>query len=126
MKRFAFLLLALFFLLPSAVSASVPGTDLPDVSAGAACLYEPSTGTFLYEMNASERLPMASTTKIMTALAALEAVPPDTVIAAAPEACRVEGSGIGLKPGEERTVEELLWALLLESAASSPPTTAPT
>ena len=116
MKRFAILLLVLFFLLPSAVSASVPGTDLPDVSAGAACLYEPSTGTFLYEKNASERLPMASTTKIMTALAALEAVPPDTVIAAAPEACRVEGSGIGLKPGEERTVEELLWALLLESA----------
>ena len=116
MKRIALLLLVLLFLLfpASPVRASLPA--MPDVSAGAACLYEPSSGVFLFEKNAAERLPMASTTKIMTALVALESVPADTVIAAAPEACGVEGSVIGLRPGEERTIEELLWALLLESA----------
>ena len=93
-------------------SGSLPGAD----SARSACLFEPSTGTFLYQKNADEPLPMASTTKIMTALAALDAMPPETPVTVAPEACGIEGSGIGLTPGETLTLGDLLWAVMLESA----------
>ena len=85
-------------------------------SAASAILYEPTTETVLFEKDADSRLPMASTTKIMTALTALESMPPDTKISVPAEACGVEGSGIGLTPGEELTLEDLLWAVLLESA----------
>ncbi len=93
-------------------AGELPGAD----SARSACLTESATGTVLYEKNADERLPMASTTKIMTAYASLGVLDPETVITVAPEACGIEGSGIGLVPGEELTLEDLLWAVMLESA----------
>ena len=55
-----------------------PATQPPATSARAMALYEPESGTFLAEKNADERLPMASTTKIMTALVALETLPLDS------------------------------------------------
>ena len=93
-------------------------------SAASAILFEPTTETVLFEKDADSRLPMASTTKIMTALVALEAVPLETKVAVPDEACGMEGSGIGLTPGEELTVEDLLWAVLLESANDAAAATA--
>ena len=115
MKR----LLSLFCAVLSVCAASLTvqaDAPEPSVSAESALLLEPSTGTVLFEKNADRRLPMASTTKIMTALTVLEALPLDRTVTIPPEACGVEGSGIGLVPGEELTVEDLLWAVLLESA----------
>lgn len=86
------------------------------VSARAALLMEEATGTVLFEKNADARLPMASTTKIMTALVALEHADPDLVISTPKEAVGTEGSSIYLFEDEELTLEELLWALLLNSA----------
>lgn len=86
------------------------------VSARAALLMEETTGTVLFEKNADARLPMASTTKIMTALVALEHADPDLVISTPKEAVGTEGSSIYLFEDEELTLEELLWALLLNSA----------
>ena len=86
------------------------------VSARAAILIEETSGSVLFEKEADARLPMASTTKIMTALVALENAAPDLAVSVPKEAVGVEGSSIYLFEGEELTLEELLWALLLNSA----------
>lgn len=88
----------------------------PSLSAQSAFLMEAENGTTVYEKNAHTRLPMASTTKIMTALVALELAAPDTVIAVDGSAVGTEGSSIYLCEGEKLTLEELLYALMLESA----------
>lgn len=85
------------------------------ISAQSAVLYDPLTETLLFEKNASQRLGMASTTKIMTALIAIEQYDLSDVITIRKEWCDVEGSSIYLIPGEQITVEALLYGLLLES-----------
>lgn len=86
------------------------------VSARAAILMEETSGQVLFEKNADARLPMASTTKIMTALVALENAAPEAMIVTPKEAVGTEGSSVYLFEGETLTLEELLWALLLNSA----------
>ncbi len=85
------------------------------VSARSAILMEASTGTVLYEKEPDERSLIASTTKLMTALVAIEnARLCETVTV--PAACEsVEGSSMYLKAGEELTLRELLYGLMLES-----------
>ena len=85
------------------------------VSARSAVLIDASSGAVLFEKNSSERLPMASTTKIMTALIILEKMQLDEVVSVPKEAILVEGSSIYLRENEEITVETLLYGLLLES-----------
>lgn len=84
-------------------------------SAAAAVLYEAESGRVLYAENGGAPLPMASTTKIMTAAVALEYgdMKAETVITR--DAVNVEGSSVYLTEGERFTQEELLYALLLES-----------
>ncbi len=86
------------------------------LSAQSAILIEAESGRVLASKNADLPLAMASTTKIMTALVALELAEPDTVITVDPLAVGVEGSSIYLSAGEELTLEQLLYALLLRSA----------
>ncbi len=86
-----------------------------DAAAQSAVVIEQSTGRVLYENNAYERLPMASTTKIMTCLLALEHSSPSELVTVAPEASGVEGSSIYLAPGETITMEELLYGLMIAS-----------
>ena len=81
-----------------------------------AILIEADTGEVIFEKNSHERLPMASTTKIMTALVALENGDCDKKISVSPKACGIEGSSIYLTAGEKLTLEDLLYALMLESA----------
>ena len=95
--------------------ASLP-VALTGVSARGAVLIEAESGDVVFGQNEHARLPMASTTKIMTALVALEALPLDTEIRIPAEAVGVEGSSIYLVEGEVLTAEQLLYALLLESA----------
>ena len=75
----------------------------------------PETGTVLYEKNADERLGIASTTKIMTALVVLEHCALDEPVEILPEYTAVEGSSMYLRAGETYTVEELLYGLMLSS-----------
>lgn len=88
----------------------------PSLSAQSALLMEAESSSIVYEKNANVRLPMASTTKIMTALVALDLAAPDTVIAVDGLAVGIEGSSVYLCEGEKLTLEELLYALMLESA----------
>ncbi len=100
--------------LPRAKEATLP---LPHAtSAAAMALLDPSDGTLLAGSNADARLPMASTTKIMTALVVLERALPDATVTVPREAVGVEGSSIYLFEGEELTVRTLLYALMLSSA----------
>ncbi len=96
-------------------SAARP-VSLPAVYAKGAILMNGRTGEVYFERNADARLPMASTTKIMTALVAAERLPLDTVITVDRAAVGVEGSSVYLYAGETLTLEALLYALLLESA----------
>lgn len=87
----------------------------PKVGAGGAVLMEAGTKTVLYASNAHVRLPMASTTKIMTALLALEQGNPDELVCIPDEALGVEGSSIYLKLGEVMSLRDLLYGLMLSS-----------
>ncbi len=82
----------------------------------ATVLYEPESQSFLFEENAHTPLPMASTTKIMTALLALESAPPDTVLRVPREAVGVEGTSLYLSEGDTGTLADFLYALMLNSA----------
>ena len=98
------------------LSLSICNVGAVSVSAEAAALIEAENGNIIYEKNSSARLPMASTTKIMTAIVALENCPADSVVTIPHDACGVEGSSVYLVSGEKLTMSELLYAMLLESA----------
>ncbi len=86
------------------------------VSARAAALYEPETKSFLYKKDFNRRLPMASTTKIMTALLALEILDIEKNILVDDRAVGTDGSSIYLERGECMNAESLVYALMLGSA----------
>ncbi len=97
-------------------ASALTSTNALSVSAQSAVLLDASRGDLLYAKNADARMPMASTTKVMTAIVALEHMDAGTEIAAPAEAIGVEGSSIYLTEGEVLTLEQLLYAVLLESA----------
>lgn len=78
-------------------------------------LIHPASGRILAEKNADTPLPMASTTKLMTALLAAERASPDREIVILDRWTGVEGSSMYLRPGETYTLRELLEGLLLAS-----------
>lgn len=84
-------------------------------SAEGAALLEAETGTLLMARGADKPLPMASTTKIMTAAVVLLYGDLTASFAIPKEAVGVEGSSLYLSEGEVFTVEELLYGLMLES-----------
>ena len=83
--------------------------------ARSAILMESNTGRVLYEHNAHEALPMASTTKIMTALLALEKGNLSDLVTTGPNAYGVPGTSIYLEMGEQLTLEQMLLGLMLAS-----------
>lgn len=94
----------------------ISSESTPSVSARAAALYEPETKRFLYTKNSDEKLGMASTTKIMTALLALEILEPTENILVDDRAVGIEGSSIYLRSGEIMNALDLIYAVLLQSA----------
>ena len=100
-----FCVLALLFVLPRAGAVSAQGAVVIDAD----------TGETLFEQNADSRLPMASTTKIMTALVALGEGDLDRVYTVKPEYAAVEGSSMYLKAGETLSLRDTLYGLMLAS-----------
>jgi serine-type D-Ala-D-Ala carboxypeptidase (penicillin-binding protein 5/6) len=89
----------------------------PRLAVNAAALTELSTGQLLYKNRAFSRLPIASTTKLMTALITLEHVPHlSRAFTQNNFSASSADSQIGLVPGERMSVHDLLLALLLPSA----------
>lgn len=95
---------------------SVPGAGAVNTGAQAAVLMDASSGRVLYGHNIHDRRLIASTTKLMTALVALESgVELSQKITVAPQWVGVEGSSIYLREGETLTLETLLYGMLLRS-----------
>ena len=91
-------------------------TGISGISAKACALYIPETNEFIFEKCADTRMPMASTTKIMTALVAVENSDLFDLIEIDERSVNIEGSSAYLKVGDVLTMEELIYALLLQSA----------
>ena len=110
-KGIAVIVLLLTVGAPLSVGAAAPQS----LSSLSAVLYEPQSGRVLYEKDADTKRPMASTTKLMTALVAAQALDADTVITVPASAVLVEGSSMGLRGGDTLTVRDLLTGMLLSS-----------
>ena len=102
--------------LPSDSNAFTFTLPPPSLSAESAVLIDASSNAVLCEKNARERMGMASTTKIMTALIAAERGDLSKTVSVSPLAVGVEGSSIYLYAGEKLTLKDLVSAMLLESA----------
>ncbi len=105
MKKTLFCLAVFLLLLPAAALGE----------ARSEILIEAKTGRVLYENNAHEALPMASTTKIMTALVALENGNLSDPVTTGINAFGVPGTSLYLGLGERLTLEEMLFGLMLAS-----------
>ncbi len=98
------------------LTAPVPAPRAVGTHASAAVLMDAGSGRVLWEHNAREPRLIASTTKLMTALVALESGHRlDEAVTIQPEWAGAEGSSIYLKPGETLRLETLLYGLLLRS-----------
>ena len=109
---FVFLILAL----TPGIHPKTGSVSVADASGGSGyAVIEVSSGRLLNGSNENLRLPMASTTKAMTALVVLENSSLSDIVEIPPAAVGIEGSSVYLKKGERFTVEELLYALMLRS-----------
>ena len=86
-----------------------------ELSAKSAVLYEPVTERIIYHSNKDERLPMASTTKILSAITAIENGNLSDVVTVSKNAANIEGSSIWLEEGEKLTLQQLIYGMLLSS-----------
>lgn len=87
----------------------------PSLSAEGAALIDVESGRILYSKNGTKKMRIASLTKTMTAIVAIEMGKLDAQVTVPPQAVGVEGSSIYLKNGEKLTLEELLYGLMLRS-----------
>ncbi|MFC3038966.1 D-alanyl-D-alanine carboxypeptidase family protein [Virgibacillus xinjiangensis] len=91
------------------------GQAAPSVSANNAVLIEQSTGRVLYEKQAHEKELIASITKIMTAIIAVESGKMNETATISRKAVYTEGSSIYLEEGEKMRIEDLVYGLMLRS-----------
>lgn len=101
------------------VPTQKPWTIAPVVDSKAALIMDLNTGILLYEKGAHEPLPMASLTKIMTAILILEDHTLNETVFVQRNFRELEGVKIGLTTGEELSVRELLTALLVRSSGDA-------
>ena len=92
------------------------GPVVPVVRSRYAILVDAVTGKVLWERNADAPRPIASTTKMMTAILLLERGHLDDIVTAPPGVQYLPDSSLHLKPGEKLTLRDLLYAMLLRSA----------
>jgi serine-type D-Ala-D-Ala carboxypeptidase (penicillin-binding protein 5/6) len=111
----------LFLIAPLAALALVApaAAATPTVDAPAYLVMNARTGEVLVARGAHDRLPMASITKLMTALLTVERTKPGEVVSVDSQAVGVTGSTIRLRAGERLTVRDLLAAALIQSANDS-------
>jgi D-alanyl-D-alanine carboxypeptidase (penicillin-binding protein 5/6) len=112
-KRVSLLYLALslvvFILISGSCFAAV-------IKSRAALTIDAATGEVLFSKNSTTRLPPASTTKLMTAIVAIENGNFSKVVTISKKASQAMASRVGFKEGDQVTIEGLLYAALLESA----------
>jgi serine-type D-Ala-D-Ala carboxypeptidase (penicillin-binding protein 5/6) len=92
-----------------------PAGGVPQLAARAWALIDARSGDVLASHGASERLPIASTTKLMTAYVALQELPLGKIVRAAPYSAIYGESLLELRPGQRISVRDLLYGLILRS-----------
>ncbi len=100
----------------SQINSSQNAVVPPRINARAAVLMEAESKQVLYSLNPQQKLPNASTTKILTGIIALERTSLDEKVFISQRAASTGEQSIGMKPGESMTVKDLLYALLVYSA----------
>lgn len=115
MKKYKLIIL---ILLIYTLSSKAYCEDL-GLSAESYILIDASTGRVLCERNSHKKMPMASTTKIMTALIALEYGNLEDKVIVEKESVGIEGSSIYLREGEDITLKDMLYGLMLRSGNDS-------
>lgn len=88
----------------------------PELTSASALVVERRTGQILWAKDPDRRLYPASTTKILTAMLLAEHTLPDDLITAPPDVKKVSGSSLNLKPGEQVSARDMVFALMLRSA----------
>jgi serine-type D-Ala-D-Ala carboxypeptidase (penicillin-binding protein 5/6) len=96
-------------------SASAGAAEKPQIEARAWALIDARTGAVLASHAGARHLPIASTTKLMTAYVALQELPLDKIVRAAPYSPIYGESLLGLRPGQRISVRDLLYGLILRS-----------
>lgn len=109
------LLLSLIIFVFAYLLIPATGQAAPSVSANNAILMEQSTGRVLFEKNAYDQDSIASITKIMTAVLAIESGKMEEETTVSREAIYTEGSSIYLEQGEEISIKDLVYGLMLRS-----------
>jgi len=89
--------------------------EVPVINAAAGIVMDMKTGRILFEKNAYRKMPIASTTKIMTAILAIEMGNLDDIVTVSKRASSIGGSVINLRAGEEIKLKDLLYGLMLRS-----------
>lgn len=112
-NRYKYIILILILI--SILSFNIAYGENMSLSAQSYILIDGRTGRVLYERNAHSKIPMASTTKIMTTLVALEKGNIDDKIEIKKESVGVEGSSIYLREGEVISLKDMLYGLMLRS-----------
>lgn len=116
MKRASIIAVLLSIIIPGNIAYSKePVNKIPSISSRYAVVIDYESGRVLYEKNSNKVVPMASTTKIVTAIVALENSMLNEVVTVSRRSASIHGSTIGLKQGQKLTMEELLYGLMLRS-----------
>lgn len=113
LKKAIFLITVLLLTAVNCTDVYALGED--DLSAASAVLYYPDGNKVLFEKNGNEKRSMASTTKIMTSLIALEQCSPFIETAVTWDMVNVEGTSSGLREGDIISLHDLVYCMLLES-----------
>lgn len=108
MRKLILIYMYMFVLFSSSAAAF-------DISADSACLIAAETGVVIYSKNENKKMPMASTTKIMTALLAAESGKSEDIVTVSKNAEKQEGSSIYLRNGEKIKLSDLTLGLMLNS-----------
>ncbi len=95
---------------------NLAGINLSNISAGSYLVADIATGEVLIEKNADVSRPIASITKLMTALVALDEINPSRSVIISPGAVETPGETGGLSAGEILLAQKLIYPLLLESS----------
>lgn len=95
------------------IESSVSSQEIPEVNSRSCVVLDRNTKMILYGKNEKNKVKMASTTKIMTAIVVLENSSLDTTVEASKKAAGTGGSRLGLKTGDKITMQDLLYGLML-------------
>jgi len=95
---------------------TVPASALPNINSSYYCLVDGKSGQVIISQNADVMRPVASTTKMMTAILVVEYTNPDEIAVVSQHADRTPEYSIGLRTGQQILVSELLKVALIRSA----------